>query len=631
MSDTSQASSVASDVGGEDSLKLVIVCVGLPARGKSYITKKLARYMNWMQFNTKIFNVGNTRRQQHGTPSEVPIQGPTVQQDKVQSISMNHGLKQHATGVHDMTATSTTHDSSFFDNDNEENLRIRESWARETLDRLLNYLFYEDGNVGIFDATNTTKQRRKWIVETINQKAKGRTKVLFLESICTDRDLIEKNIRLKLRGPDYRKMDDKLALSDFRRRLENYEKVYESIDETEEMENEKYGVQYVKIINAGKKLISYNISGYLSSQAVVFLMNFNLSDRQIWLTTNGESEYNLEHRKGGDSDLTPTGWKFAHALPRFIGRKRKEFKLRQMNRAYLQEDSFHSKPQLEKKFNVWTSTVKRTNQTTHFFPKNEYHFKSFKLLNDIGCGSFDSITESEFRSENDYGEYLSNKLSYRYPGLGGESYLDLIARLRPIIVELERLKDHVCIVTHTVIVRVLLCYFMNLDREMLTELDVQHGYVYCVEPKPYGLDLKIWQYNEVTDDFYEMDEIELMKRKRTRLPTRVISDEEEDEGEEEDSESSSEDGEHRTRLNMSQSQYEKLFCGRSNSQSYEFASSRQGSIDGSIPNSRSGSKAGSVPATPERKVNSGADLEMELARILCNDELVNRLKSLLLN
>lgn len=44
------------------STKLVIVMVGLPARGKSYITKKLARYLNWLQLDTKIFNVGERRR-----------------------------------------------------------------------------------------------------------------------------------------------------------------------------------------------------------------------------------------------------------------------------------------------------------------------------------------------------------------------------------------------------------------------------------------------------------------------------------------------------------------------------------------------------------------------------------------
>ena len=37
--------------------------VGLPARGKTYIGTKLARYLKWCGLNTKVFNVGEYRRQ----------------------------------------------------------------------------------------------------------------------------------------------------------------------------------------------------------------------------------------------------------------------------------------------------------------------------------------------------------------------------------------------------------------------------------------------------------------------------------------------------------------------------------------------------------------------------------------
>ncbi|RUS84879.1 hypothetical protein EGW08_007348, partial [Elysia chlorotica] len=40
----------------------VIAMVGLPARGKTYISKKLTRYLNWIGVSTKVFNVGEYRR-----------------------------------------------------------------------------------------------------------------------------------------------------------------------------------------------------------------------------------------------------------------------------------------------------------------------------------------------------------------------------------------------------------------------------------------------------------------------------------------------------------------------------------------------------------------------------------------
>lgn len=47
--------------------KLIIGMIGLPARGKSYISKKLVRMLNWAGFNSKVFNIGIYRRQLVGT------------------------------------------------------------------------------------------------------------------------------------------------------------------------------------------------------------------------------------------------------------------------------------------------------------------------------------------------------------------------------------------------------------------------------------------------------------------------------------------------------------------------------------------------------------------------------------
>ena len=42
--------------------KLAFVMVGLPARGKTFIARKIARYLSWLGHKTQVYNVGSYRR-----------------------------------------------------------------------------------------------------------------------------------------------------------------------------------------------------------------------------------------------------------------------------------------------------------------------------------------------------------------------------------------------------------------------------------------------------------------------------------------------------------------------------------------------------------------------------------------
>ncbi len=44
----------ANQQGGDGATRNVIALVGLPARGKTYISKKLSRYLNWIGINTRV-------------------------------------------------------------------------------------------------------------------------------------------------------------------------------------------------------------------------------------------------------------------------------------------------------------------------------------------------------------------------------------------------------------------------------------------------------------------------------------------------------------------------------------------------------------------------------------------------
>lgn len=501
------------DVGS----KLVIVMVGLPARGKLYITNKLTRYLNWLQHDCRVFNVGNTRRNDKENnlgPETNPLPDTNTPNNESQSnLHTNSPLQVNS-------PPKATHNADFFSPDNKSSTSLREKWAMDTLDQLLNYVIDGTGSVGIFDATNSTKQRRVKVLKRIQQRSKGELKVLFLESICSDPAIIESNIRLKLSGPDYRDMDTETALKDFVGRLHNYEKAYETIDDSEE---DIPGYQYVKMIDVGKKVVSYNVQGFLASQTIYFLLNFNLCERQIWITRHGESVDNLSGKIGGDLPLTQRGKSFLKALSNFMNFQRQQFRKDQLERFSSRlelrynslfgdgDDEPESKNidniPTEPNFLVWTSMLCRAVETGQYFNEQLFSIKEMRMLNELGGGKFEGLTYDDIQRKypKEFQSRLKNKLAYRYPGVGGESYLDVLTRLRPLITEIERTTDHLLIVLHRVVLRVLLAYFLNLDKSSIGELDVPLHTLYCLESKPYGTDYRMFEYDEALNWFVKVE------------------------------------------------------------------------------------------------------------------------------
>lgn len=400
------------DVGS----KLVVVMVGLPARGKSYIVRKLARYLNWLQHETRIFNVGNRRRKARKEDNQ---------------------------------------DADFFSPNNTPAKLERERFAMDTLRELLDFVLDEGGSIGILDATNSTIKRRRAILDYIKGRSK-QLKVLFIESICTDEQLLDANMRLKLSGPDYRDMDPFVALRDFRERIKNYADQYETIGELEESYE---GFQYCKMINVGRKVISYRVDGFLAGQAVYFLLNFNLADRQIWITRHGESMDNVAGKLGGDSALTASGIKYAKALTVFIATQKRIFRRRQLEKHFAptlpreeadMNDTDQPNPEVsngehdvipeEKPFCVWTSLLQRSTATGQFFDDEIFDVKAMRLLDEINTGICEGMTFEDIREKypQEYHARSRDKLHYRFPGAGSEAYTDVIYRLTGVIMEIER-------------------------------------------------------------------------------------------------------------------------------------------------------------------------------------------------
>ena len=103
----------------------------------------------------------------------------------------------------------------------------------------------------MFDATNTTIERRRLIREIIVDKMGY--KLFFVESLCDDPSIIESNIReVKVTSPDYAGMDNDDALKDFLMRINHYHDRYQTLDEIEEK-----SLSFMKIFNTGLLLFIF--------------------------------------------------------------------------------------------------------------------------------------------------------------------------------------------------------------------------------------------------------------------------------------------------------------------------------------------------------------------------------------
>ncbi|KAG8905211.1 Fructose-2,6-bisphosphatase [Tulasnella sp. 403] len=351
--------------------KIVLALVGLPARGKSYLSNKLMRYLKWLEYKVRVFNVGQLRR--------------TRALEKEKSL-------------------------------------------------------------------------------------------IFLESLCDDPAVIASNIVLKASAgdPDYKAMSHEEAVADFTRRIKQYEEVYETVEpfEWEGMEEEKFddntgkrdteqerearrkalieaaarnagknnprvalitkamarNVSYLKVINVGRQMDIVRINGYLQSRIAYYLMNLHLKPRSIFMSRHGESQYNVEGRIGGDAPLSPRGEEYAKSLPGLI--------LDNIGTATLK---------------VWTSTLQRTIQTASYLP---YEKLTWKSLDELDAGVCDGMTYEEIEEHypDDFANRDEDKFNYRYRG--GESYRDVVVRLEPVIMELER-QENILIIGHQAIIRCL--------------------------------------------------------------------------------------------------------------------------------------------------------------------------------
>lgn len=117
----------------------------------------------------------------------------------------------------------------------------------------------------------------------------------------------------------------------------------------------------------------------------------------------------------------------------------------------------------------------------------------------------------------EHAKRVKDKLHYRYSGVGGESYIDVIERVRPVIIgmscspfcyadachhivsisfvcfslvtttaELERQRRSIVVICHVAVLRCIYAYFMGVPLNEIPVKEFLQHHIYELTPGPFG-------------------------------------------------------------------------------------------------------------------------------------------------
>lgn len=432
-----------SPLAGNNGERLVICVIGLPYRGKTFTATRLQRYLNFFHgADCRLFDVcsymTNTTEsvydnQDKNAENLCADLAAYLQEDDVHAAQQGN-MAKYAVG------------------DEKELLKKNVDSGRNAI------LFSSNTLQGFSEKwSGTGKERRLWICDKVSEignssRNKFRAKVIFLEVICTDALIVDQNLASWCStgaGADKAQLEHTIL---------QYNRKYVTLQE----DGSEDDLSYIKLINYGEKVITNKMRGYLPMRVVQFLSNLHTKPHHIYITRHGQSEYNAAGKLGGNPPLTEAGQEYARRLAKFA------------------EANICKDDQGEtRKARLWTSSLQRTILTAEHIPHpfvddgwQQMATRVYRNLDEIFAGEYEGLTYAEI--EKLHGDEASlrkmDKIGYRYPR--GESYFDIIARLDPLVQELESYEEAVLVVSHQAVLRVLYSYLVGNDRELAPKQEI---------------------------------------------------------------------------------------------------------------------------------------------------------------
>ena len=341
--------------------RIVIATVGLPARGKTHISVAVARYLRWLGVKTRIFHLGDYRRATVGPQGEIP--------------------KDY-----------------FFVNASPPSILLRQKILKRCREDIYHFLEHENGQVAIYDAVNPISSGRHALAKEF---AKRSVQTLFIESHCTDERIIEENVRsVKISSPDYKGWASNDAVKDYLRRIAARHPDFETMEETD--------LHWIKMINAGERIMVNNCAfNYLSQRIVFYLLNLLIKSRRTYFVRAGTAK--TEDSYKADASLDEEGRDYAKKMSEKLTTHREQERQRIIDGG---GPDITLKPLI-----IWTSTRRRSMETAEYLEVKGHRVRPRAQMSQLNPGVCEKMSERKIREEypEEVAKHEQDPYHHRYP------------------------------------------------------------------------------------------------------------------------------------------------------------------------------------------------------------------------